>query len=336
MKNKAIYIIAAVVLIIAVAIGGTVYWTSANSYVAKVGGEKITKAEYNFFLNSVKAQMEQEVQATGGDVKAFWNSKVGGEDAKEVAKNKALEEAQKIKIQMIKAKENNVTLTKEEADGIAKNIDDQVKQIGKVEADKQLKEMYNITVSEYKAIAKEMTLVQKYSSQEQQKMQPTEDDYKEAYKAIESADTVTVRHILVSTVDAEQKPLPADKQEEAKKKADDILAKVKAGGNMKDLAAQYSEDPGSKDKAGQYTFGKGEMMKEFEDWAFGAKPGDTGVVKTDYGYHVMKKPTYEELKDSIKGEAGYYKYIKSVDELKKDTKYNVVKNQKVFNSIKVA
>lgn len=335
MKNKVLLIIAAVVLVAALGIGGAVYWSSSNNYVATVGGEKITKAEYNFFLGSIKNEMEQTVTTSGGDTNAFWNSKIDGVDAKEKAKTRALEEAQSYKIQQIKAKENNVKLEKTEVDSINKSIDDSVKSMGRAEAEKQLKQLYGITVNEYKTIARDLTLVQKYMSQEQQKIEPTEDDYKKAYESAESADKVTVRHILISTMGEDKKPLPEDKQAEAKKKADEVFEKVKAGGDMKELAKQYSEDPGSKEKSGQYTLGRGEMVKEFEDWSFSAKPGDTGIVKTEYGYHVMKKPKYDELKESLKGEIVYAKYTAIVDEYKKDAKYNVVKNQKVYDSIVV-
>ena len=339
MKNKGIYIITAVVVVIALAIGGTVYWTGANNYVAKVGEQKITKAEYNFFLNTVKAQMEQEVQTTGGDVKAFWNSKVGGEDAREVAKNKALEEAQKFEIQMIKAKENNITLTKEEATGVTKSIDDQVKQIGKVEADKQLKEMYNITVNDYKQLAKDMTLISKFVEEQMKKGEPTDEQAKKYFDDNkEKLGKVTARHVLLSTQDENGLPLPEEKQQEKKKTADEVLAKVKAGEDIGALAKQYSEDPGSKDNNGEYTFAKSDMVKEFGDWAFSAKVGDVGLVKTDYGYHVMKLMkilTYDELVNDVKNSYKQDKYSESLNNWKKESQYSTVKNQKVFDSITV-
>ena len=56
------------------------------------------------------------------------------------------------------------------------------------------------------------------------------------------------------------------------------------------LAKEHSEDPGSKEKGGLYKYvAKGTMVKEFEDWCFDEKrqEGDTGLVKTEYGYHIM-------------------------------------------------
>ena len=55
------------------------------------------------------------------------------------------------------------------------------------------------------------------------------------------------------------------------------------------LASEFSEDPGSKDKGGVYTFGRGRMVKPFEDAAFSQPVGEIGEpVRTNYGYHVLK------------------------------------------------
>jgi len=335
MNKKLIYICAGIVLAIALVVAGVLVYNDSKSYVAKVGGEKITVGEYNFFLATVKNEMEQTVQQQGADVKTFWDSKLDGKDAKEVAKTKALEEAQRFKIQLIKAKEAGVKLETTEKDQITKNIDQQVQQIGKTEIDSQLKQVYGINLTQYKAIIMDLNLVGKYTNQEEQKIQLTDEDYQTAYKNVESADKTTVRHVLLSTVDENQQPLPQDKIDAAKKTADEVLAKLKAGENMKDLASKYSQDPGSKDNSGQYTISKGEMVKEFEDWAFSAKPGDTGIVKSTYGYHVMQKPKFEDIKESLKSDASYSKYISGIDELKKDAKYEIKKNQKVYDSIVV-
>jgi peptidyl-prolyl cis-trans isomerase D len=75
-----------------------------------------------------------------------------------------------------------------------------------------------------------------------------------------------------------------------KKQAESVLAQVKGGANFEDLAKKYSEDDGSKDKGGDLDyFGRGQMVKEFEDAAFAAKPGDiVGPVKSQFGYHIIK------------------------------------------------
>ena len=57
-----------------------------------------------------------------------------------------------------------------------------------------------------------------------------------------------------------------------------------------ELANQYSKDTGSNTKGGIYeNVTEGQMVPAFNDWLFdkGRKQGDSGIVKTDYGYHIM-------------------------------------------------
>ncbi len=96
-----------------------------------------------------------------------------------------------------------------------------------------------------------------------------------------------VRHILVTSSTYET-------DEKAKKKADEILEEYNSGEKTAEafgkLAQKYTEDPGSKNTGGLYeNVSEGQMVTEFNDWIFdeSRKPGDTGIVKTSYGYHVM-------------------------------------------------
>ncbi|MFA4881040.1 MAG: peptidylprolyl isomerase [Candidatus Doudnabacteria bacterium] len=79
--------------------------------------------------------------------------------------------------------------------------------------------------------------------------------------------------------------------EQAKKKALEVLAKVKAeNANFEDLAREYSEDPSSSEQGGDLgTFGRGAMMPAFEDAAFALNKRETSdLIQTEYGYHIIK------------------------------------------------
>ena len=104
--------------------------------------------------------------------------------------------------------------------------------------------------------------------------------------------TKNVRHILIS-LDSYDKEngLP---DEEAKAKAEELLEKFNAGDKSEDsfatLAKENTMDTGSKADGGRYENVKsGDMTTEFNDWLFDSAraAGDTGIVKTTYGYHVM-------------------------------------------------
>lgn len=95
---------------------------------------------------------------------------------------------------------------------------------------------------------------------------------------------VHAAHILIKT-----KADDAASDAAAKKKIAEIQAKLKSEDFGK-LAGQYSEDAGSKANKGDLGFfGRGKMVPEFEDAAFGAKPGTISEpIKTQFGYHLIK------------------------------------------------
>jgi peptidyl-prolyl cis-trans isomerase D len=93
------------------------------------------------------------------------------------------------------------------------------------------------------------------------------------------------RHILVAV------PAGATDKEKAaaKAKAEDVLKQAQAkGADFAKLAAKYSDDPSNKLQGGDLgTFGRGQMVKPFEDAVFSMKPGETRLVATQFGYHVV-------------------------------------------------
>lgn len=94
---------------------------------------------------------------------------------------------------------------------------------------------------------------------------------------------VKASHILVR--------INNNNEAEARAKVEQILKEVKApGANFADLAKKYSDDPGTAQNGGDLGFfGKGQMVKEFEEAVFNAKVGDiVGPVKTSFGFHIIK------------------------------------------------
>ena len=143
--------------------------------------------------------------------------------------------------------------------------------------------------------------------------------FKDRY--LDHTKTVDVRHILISadtastdTAETEETETAAagetetaetesaEAQEQAKEdakaaakiKAEQILDDWKNGDATEDsfaeLAKTYSDDSGSNTNGGLYEAVKeGQMVTNFNDWIFDAsrKPGDTGIVESDYGYHII-------------------------------------------------
>ncbi len=129
------------------------------------------------------------------------------------------------------------------------------------------------------------------------------DQHKEEFVEGEQAHAA---HVLIRV------PPGASEQQRlaAQAEAETVAEKAREGVPFAELAATYSEDPGSKDSGGDLGwFGRGRMVPEFEEAVFGAKPGDiVGPVKSQFGYHVIKvegfqperQKTFEEVRDDVR------------------------------------
>lgn len=116
----------------------------------------------------------------------------------------------------------------------------------------------------------------------------------------------SARHILIRVApDATEL-----ERGEAELRANSVATIAQAGGDFAAIAAQHSEDPGSKDNGGDLGwFGRGQMVAEFEDAVFAAKPGDiVGPIRSQFGYHIIKvegfrpehQRPFEEVEEQIR------------------------------------
>jgi peptidyl-prolyl cis-trans isomerase D len=97
---------------------------------------------------------------------------------------------------------------------------------------------------------------------------------------------------------------------EAELRANGVATIARSGADFAVLASEHSEDPGSKDIGGDLGwFGRGQMVPEFENVVFSAKPGDiVGPIKSQFGYHVIKvegfrpehQQPFEEVQEQIR------------------------------------
>lgn len=115
-----------------------------------------------------------------------------------------------------------------------------------------------------------------------------------------------VSHILINA----DKTAPAAERDKARAKAQELLLAVQQSPDkFADLARKNSQDTGSAAKGGDLDFfGRGAMVKPFEDAAFALKKGETsGIVETEFGFHIMrltdikqpKQKSFEELRASL-------------------------------------
>ena len=126
--------------------------------------------------------------------------------------------------------------------------------------------------------------------------------YDEHTASFEQPETVRAAHILLSTKDPDdptanpsaKRDLSDEKKQAKHKQMEDLLKRARAGEDFGKLAKEFSEDPGSKETGGEYTFSRGRMVPEFEAAAFSLNTNQiSDIITTAYGYHIIK--LYEKL-----------------------------------------
>jgi len=136
-------------------------------------------------------------------------------------------------------------------------------------------------------------------------MKVSEDQIKDYYE--DNMDTfkekkqVKARHILFMLAENASK----EEEEKVKQKALSILQQARAGADFAELAKKHTEDPSGKENGGDLGyFSAGQMVKPFEDAAFKLKKEEiSDLVRTSFGYHILKVEDVKEAKTKTLDEA---------------------------------
>lgn len=142
----------------------------------------------------------------------------------------------------------------------------------------------------------------------EQQVSVTEADIKKFYEQnlarYKTDEQRRASHILVKAA----KDAPAAEKAAAKAKAEKLLAQLKQSpADFAKLAKEQSDDPGSAERGGDLDFfGRGMMVKPFEDAAYSLKQGETsGIVESDFGFHIIRvtdiKPSATRPLADVKG-----------------------------------
>lgn len=124
---------------------------------------------------------------------------------------------------------------------------------------------------------------------------PTDEDLQKLFEELsqrnpefaETQEQVEARHILIKT----EKGASAEDRAKARAKLEGIRKDIVDGkAEFAAMAEQHSDCPSGKRGGGNLGyFGRGQMVKPFEDAAFGQKPGVVGdVIETDFGFHIVE------------------------------------------------
>ena len=191
-----------------------------------------------------------------------------------------------------------------------------------------------LTESKIKAdIKRDMAIQQLIDKEVDQKVKITDEEGKTFYdtnpQLFQQPEQVKASHILIKVDEGASE----ENKAEARKKIKEIQQKVQKGEDFAELAKTYSEGPSAPRGGDLNFFGRGQMVKPFEDAAFSLEPNETSdIVETKFGYHLIKvvdkqpakKIAYADVQDRIN------KHLKDqklrterqlyFDKLKKDAK----------------
>lgn len=265
-----------------------------ETIVATFGDIKVTQADYNFIYKLLYDNMAQYGAYYGED---WINTEIEeGKSIGDYIKENTMNQLKQLSAAFILAEENGIKVDGDIKDAVKAQkeqiINDNYQGEGNyvsfleqsrttdkaIDTYLQMYEVYNRLFEKMSSVGGKAYIEDK----------DIEKDFLEEY-----SDKWRVQHILISTqeqTDEEGNTTPARSDEEAQKLVKEIIAKLDKGEDFDSLIDEYNEDPGMS-KGNYYVFGTGEMVPEFEEASANLKVGEYTKegVKTDYGYHIIKK-----------------------------------------------
>lgn len=140
--------------------------------------------------------------------------------------------------------------------------------------------------------------------------------YKENLKKFAKPEQAKASHILIKVDPDSDDKIKADA--EAKSKIENILKQAKNGADFAELAKEHSQCPSGPQGGNLGYFGRGQMVKSFEDTSFALKEGQISeIVETQFGYHIIllvdKKPETQSELGEVEEEIRKTLHAKEVD-----------------------
>ncbi len=268
--------------------------------VAEVSGIKFTQAYYNLIYCLT---FENKVQQEQGSLDWLELIDEEGKSGIDGLKKGVEDEIAQIALIQTIAEENGVVLTEE-----MKAQAEQAAAQALANSGEELLTGLHTTEAAVKQYFEIQYLVEALVTKLSEEGGPghlTDEDIKEIDEMFNAdfADKLRVQHILIQITDA-QTGETVRSEKDALKLANEVIKNLDEGADFDSLIPDYNEDPGM--ATGQYyTFGAGEMVPEFEEASKALEIGQytKTPVKSDYGYHVIKRyavdktiPEYEEYK----------------------------------------
>ncbi len=195
------------------------------------------------------------------------------------------------KVLLEKAKEDSVEVSDKHVD---LTLDEQIKQMTQqLGSEEKVEKYFGMSIRqirrEFRNDIKERLLVEAIQNKKNQEVQITRREVEDFFRSnLDSLpaikESVRISHILMSVEPG------AAAVEVARKKIEDLKARLEKGEDFEELARQYSEDPGSASSGGDLgLMERGDLVKEFEEVAYALNPGEiSDIVRSRFGFHIIQ------------------------------------------------
>ncbi|MCX6094159.1 MAG: peptidylprolyl isomerase [Candidatus Bipolaricaulota bacterium] len=294
----------------------------APTYAASVGGEKISLTMFQERASQLVTQYQNIYTQAGQDASGIFSGAAGAMLQLRLQAG-AMSDLIRQAIYAEEAKSRGIRVTKETVDASLAEQYAQLLASYKITEEQlitylsQTGETLESFKGRLRASIETQYVADAVNKQVAGTIEPTEVEvgtyFEKNIAKYDQPEQVQASHILVDSLETAQ----------------EVRAKLVAGGDFAALAKQYSLDAGTRDKGGELGwFGRGQMVKEFEEAAFSLAKGELSQpVKTTYGYHIIRvtdrkeahTPTLAEIHEQVAKD-----YVKDETATRVDTWYREV------------
>ena len=253
----------------------------AKKEALRVNDTVLTAGEMQYYVYNAAMTTVYGIDSSfTGDFTNFdWNQEVDGKPIEEVIMNTAVDNAVSDMITVQKGKDNGIEMTEEELAQVDTDVSTYTSQYGEDAFLLSMNAMAINNAEDYKNLYSLVVGAQKVDEDIQNNFDKYAPD-KEDLKKYKSDTKATVQHILIMN--------DSENYENPEETINQVLERAKAGEDFVQLMNEFNEDTGETEAG--YTFGPGEMVAEFEEASFNLDYDQiSDVVKSDYGYHIIKR-----------------------------------------------
>lgn len=297
--SKMLQRIAALVVMVAVTMGATVWGVSSTTIhykniqsdapvVMTINGDEVHADEYAGMLYNCMLYYEQMYSSFG--LTDIWNNEELGPAMLQTVQADAYNQVVSTHVVLQHFNDLGMSLSYADQKALQQQLSDTIESVGGMEMYTQLLADMGFTPDTYSNMSYSSACyraLDEYYYGENGVNLPTDEElikqFEETYP-----DALAAEHILISLTDPTTGETRTEDQ--AKAEAQKVLDRLNAGENFEDVMNEVSEDPGLASYPDGYVFTEGQMLQPFYEATLALQEGEvSGLVQTEAGFHIIKR-----------------------------------------------